>query len=89
MSKIIIYTRQFCGYCEAAKNLLQIKNVEFTEYDASYDADIRKELSEKLNVKNPTFPQIFIGETAIGGCDELYELEKSNKLDELLKEYKG
>jgi glutaredoxin 3 len=46
-------------------------------------------LSEKLNVKNPTFPQIFIGDTAIGGCDELYELEKSNKLDELLKEYKG
>lgn len=87
MAPVTIYTRQFCGYCEAAKGLLSRKQVDFTEHDATFDADIRRSLVEKMGLDesaNPTFPQIFIGDKLIGGCDDLFALEQNQSLDNLL-----
>lgn len=83
--KVEIYTQQFCGYCQSAKNLLQKKNINYSEYDISFDNEKRKQLGQKLGKAHFTTPQIFIGEKSIGGCDELYQLEKENKLDRMLK----
>jgi glutaredoxin 3 len=83
MASVTIYTRDFCGYCAAAKRLLSEKGVAFTEHDASYSPDLRKEMIQRANGRS-TFPQIFIGETHVGGCDELYELDRNGRLDPLL-----
>ena len=83
MAQVTIYTRDFCGYCAAAKRLLSEKGVDFTEHDASFSPDLRKEMIQRANGR-ATFPQIFIGETHVGGCDDLYELDRSGRLDPLL-----
>ncbi len=83
MAQVTIYTRDFCGYCAAAKRLLSEKGVDFVEHDASYSPDLRKEMIQRANGRS-TFPQIFIGETHVGGCDDLYELDRAGKLDPLL-----
>lgn len=83
MSDIVIYSRQFCGYCSAAKRLLADKGVAFTEHDATYDPALRAEMVEKSH-GGRTFPQIFINGHHVGGCDELYALESAGKLDALL-----
>jgi len=83
MSNVTIYTRQLCGYCSAAKNLLSKKGVEFNEKDATFEPALRKEMIQKANGAS-TFPQIFAGETHIGGCDDLMAMERSGKLDTLL-----
>ncbi|MFH1796525.1 MAG: glutaredoxin 3 [Pseudomonadota bacterium] len=83
MAQVTIYTRDFCGYCAAAKRLLSEKGVDFTEHDASFSPDLRKEMIQRANGRS-TFPQIFIGETHVGGCDDLYELDRTGKLDPLL-----
>ncbi len=80
---VTIYTRQLCGFCTAAKNLLKKKGVVFTEHDATYDADLRAEMKSRAPNAN-TFPQIFIGKTHVGGCDDLMAAERSGKLDKLL-----
>ncbi len=80
---VTIYTRQLCGFCTAAKNLLKKKGVAFTEHDATYDADVRAEMKKRAPGAN-TFPQIFIGKTHVGGCDELMAADRSGKLDKLL-----
>jgi glutaredoxin 3 len=82
MAHVTIYTRQFCGYCVAAKRLLESKNVPFEEIDATFSPERRKEMAERSG--RSTFPQIIIGETAIGGCDELHSLERAGELDGLL-----
>ena len=83
MPKVEIYTRRFCGYCTAAKSLLKSKGVEFAEFDGSWDPKVREEMISRSN-GGRTFPQIFIGETHVGGCDELHALENAGKLDGLL-----
>ncbi|WP_422041535.1 glutaredoxin 3 [Roseibium sp.] len=83
MAKVEIYTRQLCGFCTAAKRLLDKKGVDYTEYDATFDGGLRKQMIQKANGRS-TFPQIFVGQTHVGGCDDLHDLEHSGKLDALL-----
>lgn len=83
MADVTIYTRDFCGYCAAAKRLLTEKGVAFTEHDATYSPDLRKEMIQRANGRS-TFPQIFIGATHVGGCDDLYALNDAGRLDTLL-----
>ena len=83
MADITIYTRQFCPYCSRAVSLLKSKNVEFNEIDAGMNADRKAEMVERSG-GGRTFPQIFIGDIHVGGCDEMMALERSGKLDPLL-----
>tara|TARA_B100000927_G_C16135507_1_gene337102 strand:+ start:16 stop:273 length:258 start_codon:yes stop_codon:yes gene_type:complete len=83
MSKVEIYTWQSCPFCLRAKSLLNKKNIVFKEYKIDGDEDARNKMSERANGAR-TLPQIFINDICIGGCDDLYELENSNKLDSLL-----
>ena len=83
MSKIEIYTWQYCPFCIKAKNLLNKKNIQFTEYKIDGDETARDEMSLRASGRR-SLPQIFINDKGIGGCDDLYELEKENKLDNLL-----
>ncbi|MFZ4761954.1 MAG: glutaredoxin 3 [Alphaproteobacteria bacterium] len=83
MADIIIYTTDYCPYCVRAKNLLQKKQVAFTEKDVTNDQEERAKLVEKSGGRM-TVPQIFINEQHIGGCDDLYALDKDGKLDALL-----
>ena len=78
-----IYTRPGCGYCSAAKSLLTRKKAAFTEYDVAKDPNWRQEMFDRAGAGS-TFPQIFIGQTHVGGCDDLYALDREGKLDGLL-----
>ncbi len=80
---IEIYTRPGCGYCSAAKSLLTRKKAAFTEYDVTVDPAFRRQMWDRAGAGS-TFPQIFIGQTHVGGCDELYALDREGKLDSLL-----
>ncbi|KQW19262.1 glutaredoxin [Afipia sp. Root123D2] len=80
---IEIYTRPGCGYCSAAKSLLARKNAAFTEFDVSTDPSLRGKMIERAN-GGATFPQIFIDGAHVGGCDDLYALDRAGKLDALL-----
>jgi glutaredoxin 3 len=82
MADIIIYTRDFCGYCAAAKALLGRKGAAFTEHNATFDPDLRAEMIAKSG--RNTFPQIFINGTHVGGCDDLMALEARGGLDPML-----
>ena len=82
MSKVEIYTWQYCPFCVRAKSLLKKKNINFTEYKIDGDEDARGLMTERAGGKR-TLPQIFIDNKGIGGCDDLYELENENKLDAL------
>jgi glutaredoxin 3 len=83
MAKITIYTAGSCYYCHAAKALLQRKGAAYDEIDVSYDPAGRQRMTAMANGKR-TVPQIFIGETHIGDCDELYALDRQGRLDPLL-----
>jgi glutaredoxin 3 len=83
MSQIEIYTTRYCPYCHAAKRLLSSKGVEFTEIDVSGDPKGRGDMVARANGRM-TVPQIFIGTTHVGGCDDLYALDHAGKLDSLL-----
>ena len=83
MAEVTIYTRQMCGYCSAAKRLLDKKGVAYVEHDASFSPELRREMMQRAPGRS-TFPQIFIGETHVGGCDDLYALEEDGRLDPLL-----
>ena len=83
MAEVVIYTRDFCYYSEAAKELLTRKGVAFQEINASGNRELRQQMIERSN-GGSTFPQVFIGDTHVGGCDELYALEEAGKLDALL-----
>jgi glutaredoxin 3 len=80
---IEIYTRPGCGYCSAAKSLLNRKKAAFTEYDTAKDPNFRQKMYDRAGTGS-TFPQIFIGATHVGGCDELYALDREGKLDSML-----
>lgn len=84
MNTIEIYTSPLCGFCHAAKRLLQEKNVEFTEFNVLENPALKPEMIQRANGRR-TVPQIFVGETHVGGCDELYALERDGKLDALLE----
>ena len=84
MSKVEIYTWQYCPFCIRAKSLLEKKNINFTEYKIDGDDNAREKMSERANGRR-SLPQIFINNEGIGGCEDLYELETNNKLDGLLK----
>jgi glutaredoxin 3 len=83
MTEIVIYTRDFCYYCDAARDLLTRKGVTFKEINATGNRELRMQMIERTN-GGSTFPQIFIGDTHVGGCDDLYALEEAGKLDALL-----
>ena len=83
MADVTIYTRQFCGFCTAAKRLLDQKGVQYQEHDATFSKDLRQEMMNRSKGRT-TFPQIFIDQTHVGGCDELHALERSGQLDKLL-----
>jgi glutaredoxin 3 len=85
MSLIEIYTTRFCPYCGAAKELLDRKGAAYTEIDVSGNGALRAAMSERAGGRT-TVPQIFIGGTHVGGCDDLYALEEADKLDSLLQE---
>jgi glutaredoxin 3 len=80
---IEIYTRPGCGYCSAAKSLLTRKKAAFTEFDIARNPSWRQEMYDRAG-DGATFPQIWIGETHVGGCDELYSLDREGKLDAML-----
>jgi glutaredoxin 3 len=84
MADVEIYTRMMCGYCAAAKRLLDKKGVTYVEHDASFAADLRQEMIAKANGRS-TFPQIFIHGRHVGGSDELYALDAQGRLDTILK----
>ena len=83
MVEVTIYTRMFCGFCTAAKRLLDSKGVAYTEHDATYSPDLRREMIERSS-GGSTFPQIFIGDVHVGGCDDLHALDAAGELDGLL-----
>ncbi len=83
MKQIEIYTTRFCGFCVAAKRLLKQKSAEFTEIDVGLAPQRRAEMMQRAN-GGRTVPQIFVGGQYVGGCDELYQLERTGKLDKLL-----
>lgn len=82
-AKVEIYSSPFCGYCARAKRLLTGKGVEFTEYDVLADSSLRDEMVKRAPGAS-TVPQIFIDDVAVGGSDDIHELDRQGKLDPLL-----
>lgn len=83
MKPVEIYTSPLCGYCHAAKRLLTQKGVSFSEVDVLAEPGRKVEMMQRSN-GGRTVPQIFIGDTHVGGSDELHALERAGKLDALL-----
>jgi glutaredoxin 3 len=83
MARVEIYTRMFCGYCTAAKRLLDGKGVQVEEYDISLGGPKRAEMLQRANGRT-SVPQIFIGGVHVGGCDDLHALDDAGKLDPML-----
>ncbi|NBO18802.1 MAG: glutaredoxin 3 [Proteobacteria bacterium] len=84
MAAVTIYSKDYCPYCVKAKNLLKRKGREdFNEIDITHDEALQKEMIDKSGGRR-TVPQIFIGDTHVGGCDDLYALDAAGKLDALL-----
>ena len=81
--RIDIYTQFGCGYCVRAKKLLDSKGVHYTEHDVTFGGAKKAEMLERAPGAR-TVPQIFIGETHVGGCDDLHALERAGRLDALL-----
>ena len=85
MARITVYTTKLCPYCHMAKELLRRKGATFDEIDVGGCRELRAEMSEKAGGRS-TVPQIWIGETHVGGCDDLYALDRGGGLDRLLAE---
>ncbi|HEX6592118.1 MAG TPA: glutaredoxin 3 [Moraxellaceae bacterium] len=79
MARVVVYTTQVCPYCVRAKQLLKQKGASFEEVDLTRDHEARMALVERTRMR--TVPQIFINDEFIGGCDELYALERAGELD--------
>ena len=82
MNTITIYTKDYCGFCAAAKSLLRDKGVSFTEIDVTHDAALEGEMIERSGRR--TVPQIFVGERHVGGFDDLVALDAARQFDRLL-----
>lgn len=83
MNNVVVYSSDYCGYCSRAKQLLANKGVAFEEIKVDGKPQLRAAMAQKAG--RTSVPQIWIGERHIGGCDELYALERAGKLDALLK----
>ena len=83
MSDVVLYTTRYCPYCVRAKQLLSSKGVSFQDIPVDNDPEKRDEMMQKSG--RHTVPQIWIGGTHVGGCDELYDLERQGKLDGMLR----
>ncbi len=83
MSQVVIYTKAYCPFCTRAKALLDSKGVAYQEFDIGAQPELRDEMIEKAN-GGYTVPQIFIGQTHVGGCDDMMALEAKGQLDSLL-----
>ncbi len=82
MAKVVMYTTEWCPYCRRAEALLRAKGVEIERIDLDARPDRRAEMQRRSNRR--TVPQIWIGATHVGGCDELHDLERQGRLDPLL-----
>ena len=82
MIDIVLYTTQTCPFCHRAIQLLNSKGAEFREFSVDRNPELRSEMMQKSG--RHTVPQIWIGDEHVGGCDELWALERSGKLDEML-----
>lgn len=82
MAKIEIYTKPYCPYCERAKALLERKGADYTEIVAAHDATLRAQMQARSG--RLTYPQIFIDDLHVGGCDDLMALDSRGGLDPLL-----
>jgi len=83
MARVEIYTKIFCSYCARAKRLLGDKGVDYEEYDISMGGPKRAEMIQRANGRT-TVPQIFIGDTHVGGSDDLHALDADGRLDPML-----
>jgi glutaredoxin 3 len=83
MPPITIYTKAWCPYCSAAKELLQKKGAAFDEVDIGVQSEKRSEMMTRSGGRS-TVPQIFVGARHVGGCDDLYALDRRGELDTLL-----
>jgi len=83
MADVVLYTTPWCPYCLRAKHLLKSKGVAFTDIDVSGNPALRQDMEQRSG--RHTVPQIWIGTTHVGGCDDLYALERQGKLDALLQ----
>jgi glutaredoxin 3 len=80
---VTVYTSGWCPYCQRAKGLLAKKNVVFNEINVEDDVKLREEMIARSN--RNTVPQIFIGDKHVGGCDDLFELDRRGELDRLIQ----
>jgi len=80
---VTLYTSDWCPYCQRAKSLLTAKNVIFSEINVEDDAKFREEMIARSGRR--TVPQVFVGDQHVGGCDDLFELDRSGALDRLLQ----
>jgi len=80
---VTLYVSDWCPYCERARGLFAQKKVEFSEINVEDDAKLREEMIARSNRR--TVPQIFIGDKHVGGCDDLFELDRSGELDRLIQ----
>jgi len=83
MAQVTIYTRAFCPYCSRSLNLLQQKDIDLTHIESGMDPEKRAEMIQRSG-GGRTYPQIFVGDLHIGGCDDMMALERAGKLDALL-----
>ncbi|NHK27451.1 glutaredoxin 3 [Parvularcula flava] len=84
MQPVTIYTKPLCPYCTRAVSLLKKKGAEINDISAAFDKEKREEMLQRSNGAR-TYPQIFIGDVHVGGCDDMMALERDGKLDQLLK----
>ncbi len=87
-NQVVVYSTLLCPFCHRAKALLRKKGVSFTEIDVGMDSKKRAEMTERAHGGH-TVPQIFIGDTHVGGCDDLHALESQGALDLLLQRVRG
>jgi glutaredoxin 3 len=85
MARVDIYTQPLCGFCTAAVRLLKQKGAQLSEIDLGAEPGRRAEMVERSGGRRTT-PQIFVGDTHVGGCDDLFALDRSGRLDPLLAE---
>ena len=83
MQSVVIYSSDYCPYCVRAKQLLSRKGVDYTEIKVDGQPAVRAEMTRKAG--RTSVPQIWIGDTHVGGCDDLHALERAGKLDALLR----
>ena len=80
---IEIYTKAFCPYCSRAKALLEAKGVQYREISVDFGGDLREQMIQRAKGRT-TVPQIFIREHHVGGCDDLFALDRAGRLDDLI-----